>query len=212
MHRGYPARRRKARRRNRAGAQPAGPGRARCFSAGKERDVPAQPAGLPAARKKILTARGERSERPVALPTAPARLNKPEYATGPAAGDAPGGTRAWASPADPAPGMCLGLREPGPPAGLPAAAPQGPAGFRRQPGPAEVGLLALGVPGAVAAAAVGHLGLAGDRVGVVDAVLDDLRPVGEHQLRTRPGILRARRRPGRRPAARPRGPGRPRRR
>jgi hypothetical protein len=43
-------------------------------------------------REKILNGRGERSERPVALPTAPARLKKPEYTTGPAAGDAPGGT------------------------------------------------------------------------------------------------------------------------
>jgi hypothetical protein len=71
--------------------------------------VPAKPAGLPASRKKILTVRGERSERPVALPTAPARLNKPEYAVGPAAGDAPGGPRAWTSSADPAPEMHLCL-------------------------------------------------------------------------------------------------------
>ena len=44
-------------------------------------------AGSIAARdpKKILTVRGERSERPVALPAAPARLNKPEHTTSPAA-------------------------------------------------------------------------------------------------------------------------------
>ena len=66
--------------------------RARCFSAGKERDYAGAAGGVARVPEKILTAWGERSERPVALPTAPARLNKPEYTTGPAAGDAPCGT------------------------------------------------------------------------------------------------------------------------
>ena len=42
--------------------------------------------------------------------------------------------------------------EPGPPADLPAATAQGPAGLGRESCIAEVGLLAFGVPGAVAAA------------------------------------------------------------
>jgi hypothetical protein len=46
----------------------------------------------PAARKKILTARSERSERPVALPAAPARLIKSGCAAGPATGDLRAGT------------------------------------------------------------------------------------------------------------------------
>ena len=57
------------------------------FFSGKSKTAPAKPAGVPAARKKILNARGERSERPVALPAAPARLIKPGCAAGPAAGD-----------------------------------------------------------------------------------------------------------------------------
>ena len=45
-------RRRKARRRNRAVGQPAGPGRTRCFQRAKKETVPAQPAGLPASGKR----------------------------------------------------------------------------------------------------------------------------------------------------------------
>src|SRR5262249_50598635 len=69
------SRRRKARRRNRAGGQPAGFGRERCFSAGKRRSsADAVGTKTPASKKKILKGGGERSERRVALPTAPAKL------------------------------------------------------------------------------------------------------------------------------------------
>src|SRR5580700_8706859 len=84
--------------------------------------------------------------------------------------------------------LCL-PGQPCPPAGLQAATTQSPAGLCRQPGTTEIGPLALGIPGAVAAAAVGHLGLTRDRIGVLNAVLDDLRPVGEYELSARPGIL-----------------------
>src|SRR5580704_16242882 len=51
------------------------------FSGLEIEPAPAQPAPLlPASRKKILTVRGERSERPVAVPTAPAKLIKPGHA------------------------------------------------------------------------------------------------------------------------------------
>ena len=53
----------------------------------EKQDSAGEAGGVPAARKKISNARGERSERPVALPAAPARLIKPGCAAGPAAGD-----------------------------------------------------------------------------------------------------------------------------
>ena len=115
----------------REGNRPA-PGGQDVFQRAKKGTVPAQPAGLPASRKKILAARGERSERPVALPTAPARLNKPEYATGPAAGDAPGGTEGMDLTSGPgSPDAPVPPGEPCPPGDLPAATTQGPAWFRR---------------------------------------------------------------------------------
>ena len=49
--------------------------------------MPAQPGWVARVPEKILAVLGERSERPVALPAAPARLNKPECAVGPIAGD-----------------------------------------------------------------------------------------------------------------------------
>ena len=63
------------------------PGRQDVFQRAKKKS--AGFAGSIAARgsEKILTVRGERSERPVALPTAPARLNTPEDLTGPAAAE-----------------------------------------------------------------------------------------------------------------------------
>jgi hypothetical protein len=48
------------------------------FFSGQERTVPAQPAPGPAARKKILNVRSERSERPVAGTDVRRRLTKPE--------------------------------------------------------------------------------------------------------------------------------------
>jgi hypothetical protein len=75
----------------REGNQPA-PGGQDVFS-GLRKDCAGEAGWVAASQKKILAVRGERSERPVALPTAPARLNKPEYTTGPAVGDAPDGTR-----------------------------------------------------------------------------------------------------------------------
>ena len=53
----------------------------------EKQDSAGEAGGVPAARKKISNARGERSERPVALPAAPARLIKPGCAAGPAAGN-----------------------------------------------------------------------------------------------------------------------------
>ena len=53
-----------------------------------ERKAPAKPGPkAPATRKKILDARGERSERPVALPPAPARLAKAGCGVDPTTGD-----------------------------------------------------------------------------------------------------------------------------
>ena len=63
------------------------------FSGQKKGTAPAKPApGLPAARKKILTGRSERSERPVALPTAPAKLTSRD------------------TPRTPPPGTCRGSK------------------------------------------------------------------------------------------------------
>jgi hypothetical protein len=63
------------------------------FSGQKERQRRRSRLQEPAAQKKILNDWGERSESPVAFPTAPARLIKPECAADPAAGDLPHGRR-----------------------------------------------------------------------------------------------------------------------
>ena len=52
-----------------------------------------------------------------------------------------------------------------------------------QAGGADVGPLALRVSGPVAVAAVGHLGLAGDRIGLLDVAADDQAAVGQDQRR-----------------------------
>ena len=68
---------------------------------------------------------------------------------------------------------------------------------RAQPRVADVGALALRVPGAVTPAAVGDAGLPGHRVRLLQLAPDDQGPVGQHQRRARPGLrlaLGARRR------------------
>src|ERR1035441_9597389 len=140
--------------------------------------------------KKILAARGERSERPVALPTAPARLIKSGCAADPAAGDL-GRGQGVTSGDGPRVGLCrqgraakgkAGSTDLPPPSVFPsgqasrrrrarvslAAPPQCSGARGRQSGTAEVGLLALGVARPVATAAVGEAGLAGERVRLLD--------------------------------------------
>jgi hypothetical protein len=81
-------RRRKARRRNRAGAQPGGPDGQDVFQRQKkELRRRSRPRRVTRARKRSLAVRSERSESPVALPAAPARLNKPGYIADPATGN-----------------------------------------------------------------------------------------------------------------------------
>jgi hypothetical protein len=67
------------------------------FSGQKKETAPAKPApkGVARARKKILAVRSERSESPVALPTAPARLSKPGYTADPATGNLTETATAW---------------------------------------------------------------------------------------------------------------------
>src|ERR1700722_19708225 len=60
-----------------------------------------------------------------------------------------------------------------------------------QAGVADVGPLALGVAGAVTAAAVGDAGLPGHRVRLFQAAPDDHGAVGQHQRRARPGLCLA---------------------
>jgi len=153
------------------------PSRQDVFQRAKKKGGPALAGSIAARdRKKILTVRGERSERPVALPAAPARLNKPEHTTSPAA-------RLLRRPPTRATGLAGTLTTvsfPRPGDGLPAAAAQRPGRLPGETAAAQVGLLAFGVAGAIPAAAVGGLGLPRGGVGVVDGVLDDLPPVGQH--------------------------------
>ena len=92
-------RRRRERRRNRAGGQPGGPGSEDVFQrAKKQRRRTRLRRVWPAAREKILAVRSERSESPVALPAAPARLSKPGYTADPATGNQTGTATAWTQP------------------------------------------------------------------------------------------------------------------
>ena len=122
-------RHRKACRRNKGGRATGRPRAAKMFFSGPRKDCAGAAGRVARVPEKILTARGERSERPVALPTAPARLNKPEYALAP-----PPGTHQAARGHGPhqrtrLPGCACASGEPRPPAGLPAAAPRARPGF-----------------------------------------------------------------------------------
>src|SRR5689334_10241114 len=110
----------------------------------------AEPAPLmPASRKKILTVRGERSERPVALPTAPAKLIKPGYAgprrRGPACTALGTNVAAATDPHDDLVRSGRGTAV----APLATGHAQGWAGRAAEADAAEVGLGAFGVPGPV---------------------------------------------------------------
>src|SRR5690348_15221832 len=52
-----------------------------------------------------------------------------------------------------------------------------------EPGPADIGLLALPVARGVAIAGIGDAGLPGTRVGLLRLAPDGHRPVGQHQRR-----------------------------